>query len=76
MVDKLNCLTGTVSTLVGTGKSGNVDGPINVATFNNPLTLAFNKDDGSLFVADRDGQVLRKVSKDGVNRGLMTSKLH
>lgn len=56
---------GQVSTLAGSGAAGSSDGGGAVASFNNPAGIALNPLDGSLVVADRTGNRLRRVTSDG-----------
>lgn len=49
----------------GSGTKGYSDGPANLAQFNNPCQICFDKD-GTLYVADTDNFCVRKVSSEGV----------
>ncbi|MCL2724766.1 MAG: hypothetical protein FWD69_10055 [Polyangiaceae bacterium] len=53
-----------VSTLAGTGKEGDANGPGSKATFNSPYGIAIGPD-GSLYVADRDNNKIRRIAVDG-----------
>jgi sugar lactone lactonase YvrE len=55
---------GTVTTWVGSGKTGGDDGAGNKAKFDNPLGVALDKQ-GSLYVTEYGGHRLRKVAADG-----------
>jgi sugar lactone lactonase YvrE len=58
-------LDGTLITTIGTGARGAADGPFDRATFNRPQGLALdagqNGDEGALYVADTENQLVRKV---------------
>jgi sugar lactone lactonase YvrE len=56
---------GQVSTLAGSGLAGSSDGGGHVASFNNPAGIVLNPMDGSLVVAERTGNKLRRVTTDG-----------
>ncbi len=56
---------GTVSTYAGNGIAAFVDGNANkVAAFNGPAGIAFDKK-GNLFVADRNNNMIRKITPTG-----------
>lgn len=55
----------SVSTLAGSGAVGTADGPGDSASFVAPAGIAYGSD-GQLYVADRDAQRIRIVSKAGV----------
>ncbi len=55
---------GTVSTLAGTGQRGSADGAGTVATFNVPVGVAVDGA-GTVYVADRYNNRIRKVSPEG-----------
>ncbi|MFI5160190.1 MAG: NHL repeat-containing protein [Sphingobacteriales bacterium] len=58
-------VAGTVSTYAGNGNAGFVDGAASkVATFNGPAGVAFDTK-GNLFVADRNNNMIRKISPAG-----------
>ncbi len=52
-------LNGNISEMIGSGKKGFSDGPLNQAEFFNPQGLAYR--DGLLFVADTGNHSIRKV---------------
>jgi len=57
---------GTVTTLTGSpGKVGDVDGPISLALFCSPSDITVDKNDGSLYVADKGNHKIRKISAAG-----------
>jgi sugar lactone lactonase YvrE len=49
---------GKISTLAGTGKTGNQDGPALKSTFNGPKHLCFDKN-GNIIIADDKNQLIR-----------------
>lgn len=49
----------------GSGVKGHLDGPSQLAQFNNPCQICFDKD-GTLYVGDTDNYCVRKVSNDGI----------
>lgn len=55
---------GTVVTIAGNGTNGYVDGPGSQAQFNNPCGTAVDKD-GNIYVSERNGRHIRKISPDG-----------
>jgi len=71
--DELGCTLrkvdalGNVVTLAGsTGQCGFADGTGAQARFNSPRGMAIDAVTGSLYVADNQNQVIRKVTKEGV----------
>ena len=56
---------GTVSTIAGSGINGYADGAAASAQFNNPCGTAVDKD-GNVYVAERNGHNIRKITPDGV----------
>ena len=52
-----------VSTVSGTGASGNVDGALGTATWNNPDGICFSPD-GNLVVINRNANAIRKLTTD------------
>jgi sugar lactone lactonase YvrE len=58
-------LTATVSTLVGTGTSGYVDGTASVAQLSFPMGICADSQ-GNIYVADFYNNVIRKVTPAGV----------
>ncbi|MGZ3874336.1 MAG: NHL domain-containing protein, partial [Mucilaginibacter sp.] len=57
-------LTGTVSTVAGTGAAGLTNGNAAIATFNGPQGMAFDVS-GDLYVADQNNYVVRKITPSG-----------
>lgn len=55
---------GDISTLAGNGKEGNDDGANAIASFRQPTAVAVDKS-GSVYVADRDNQVIRLIDPSG-----------
>lgn len=53
----------TVSTVAGTGVLGGVDGPGRAAMFRRPTGVAVGSD-GSIYVADSDNHVIRRIADD------------
>ncbi len=60
----LSVVPAQVSTFAGSGMSGTQDGPSAGATFVEPWSIAMASD-GTLYVADRGGNAIRKISADG-----------
>jgi RHS repeat-associated protein len=56
---------GMVTTYAGTGIANSTDGPVATATFNHPFSLAFDKS-GNLFITDRVGSRIRKITPAGI----------
>jgi sugar lactone lactonase YvrE len=56
---------GTVSTIAGSGINGYADGAAASAQFNNPCGTAVDKD-GNVYVSERNGRNIRKITPDGV----------
>jgi len=56
--------SGIVTTFAGTGAIGSTDGPDSIASFNYPSGLFFDHS-GNLLVADRNNNLLRKITPDG-----------
>ena len=56
---------GVVSTIAGTGDGGSADGPAMSATFNRPHGIALSPN-GTLFVSENVGNVIRAISPDGM----------
>ncbi len=49
----------------GSGVKGHLDGPKELAEFNNPCQICFDQD-GNLYVGDTDSYCVRRISTDGV----------
>ncbi|WP_183557718.1 NHL repeat-containing protein [Mucilaginibacter sp. SP1R1] len=58
-------LTGTVTTIAGTGKAGNSDGTGTAASFSHPSGITIDNA-GNLFVADAGNNLIRKITPAGV----------
>ncbi|CAN5736182.1 hypothetical protein BH11BAC7_BH11BAC7_32370 [soil metagenome] len=56
---------GVVTTLTGTGASGNTDGALNVATFYSPYGMCVDNT-GNLYIGDKLNNVIRKISANDV----------
>lgn len=54
-----------VEEYAGSGAKGHLDGPAELAQFNNPCQICFDKD-GTLYVGDTDNYCVRKVSPEGI----------
>ncbi|WEK33851.1 MAG: IPT/TIG domain-containing protein [Candidatus Pseudobacter hemicellulosilyticus] len=55
---------GVVSTFAGSGANGFEDGPAATARFNNPCATTVDAS-GNVFVAERNGKRIRKITPDG-----------
>ena len=64
-IRKVVIATGAVSTLAGNGTAGNVDGTGTAAQFNEPRGIGIDGA-GNLYVAERIGNRIRKVTPEGV----------
>ncbi|SHN10595.1 gliding motility-associated C-terminal domain-containing protein [Mucilaginibacter sp. OK098] len=56
---------GITSVFAGTGASGAVNGPANIATFHNPGGIAIDAS-GNLYVADQQNNMIREITSAGV----------
>jgi sugar lactone lactonase YvrE len=56
---------GLVSTLAGSGKAGSDDGLGTAASFNSPTGVAVDQN-GNVYVADQDNDMIRKISAEGM----------
>lgn len=57
--------SGIVTTFAGTGSTGSLNGPVLSATFNRPISLAFDNS-GNLYVGDELNFMVRKITKSGI----------
>ena len=57
-------LNGEWSTFAGTGTSGGMDGPVESATFNNPIGIGFSHSGDTLYVADSPNRLRRIVFEE------------
>ena len=64
LIRKINS-KGIVTTLAGSGKTGNEDGKGEEASFFYPTALTVDKK-GNVFVADTHNNLIRKISSEGV----------
>jgi len=64
---------GVVSTLAGSGIGGYKDGSRTEAQFNSPSGIAVDRS-GNVYVADRDNNMIRKITPDGVVSTLAGNK--
>ncbi len=62
-----------MTTYAGSSKPGFKDGIANQALFDQPVSLALDERDGSLYVADYSNHRIRKISTDGMNCNLFFS---
>ena len=56
---------GTVTTIAGSGTNGYQDGNATAAQFNNPCGTAVDNN-GNIYVSERNGRNIRKITPDGV----------
>lgn len=61
----LNMITHQIDVFAGSGIKGHADGPKELAEFNNPCQICFDKD-GNLYVGDTDNYCVRRISTDGI----------
>ena len=54
--------TGVVTTIAGSGSQGSTDGAANVASFNNPFSVAYDATTGNIYVADNGNNKIRKIT--------------
>jgi len=64
---------GVVSTLAGSGIGGYKDGSRTEAQFNSPTGIAVDRS-GNVYVADRDNNMIRKITPDGMVSTLAGNK--
>ncbi len=63
-VRRIDLMAGIVETFSGNGNSGSEDGPAHVASFVQPIALAFDTD-GTLYVSDVGSHTIRRVDLNG-----------
>jgi hypothetical protein len=56
---------GVVGVLAGSGQAGAADGVVDGASFNNPVGIAYNPNNGYVVVADDNNHLIRQVSPFG-----------
>ena len=61
----LNMITKKIDDFAGSGIKGHADGPKELAEFNNPCQICFDKDE-NLYIGDTDNFCVRRVSTDGI----------
>lgn len=61
----LNMITQEIEVFAGSGIKGHADGPKELAEFNNPCQICFDKD-GNLYVGDTDNYCVRLISPEGI----------
>ena len=54
-------LNGEWSTFAGTGTAGGIDGPVEMATFNNPIGVGFTSSGDTLYIADSPQRIRRII---------------
>lgn len=62
---KINMRTLEIEDFAGSGVKGHLDGPKELAEFNNPCQICFDQD-GNLYVGDTDNFCVRRISTDGI----------
>ncbi len=65
IIRQIDLTTRGVSSPIGSGTKGYQDGPANQAQFESPLDLAFNPENGDLYIADVGNRLIRKYDSDG-----------
>ncbi|MCB9740856.1 MAG: DUF1566 domain-containing protein, partial [Deltaproteobacteria bacterium] len=68
--------SGEVVTLAGQGKASNADGKGSTAGFNLPGGIAIHPDSGDLYIADIDGNRIRRLQLDGTVTTIAGSGQH
>jgi sugar lactone lactonase YvrE len=63
-VRKIDLTAGIVETFSGSGNSGSEDGPAHIASFGQPIGLAFDTD-GTLYVSDVSLHTIRRIDVNG-----------
>ncbi|MCS7077554.1 MAG: OmpA family protein [Bacteroidia bacterium] len=59
---RVNFIEKTVTVFAGNGRPGNKDGPLSVATFNNPVEIVVDSK-GNFFVVDHNNNSIRKIER-------------
>jgi hypothetical protein len=62
---RMDIRTLDVEDYAGSGIKGHLDGPKEMAEFNNPCQICFDKD-GNLYVGDTDSYCVRRISPEGI----------
>ncbi|MDD4591302.1 MAG: IPT/TIG domain-containing protein [Parabacteroides sp.] len=62
---RINMRTLEIEDFAGSGVKGHLDGPKELAEFNNPCQICFDQD-GNLYVGDTDNFCVRRISTDGI----------
>lgn len=62
---RMNMNTLEIEDFAGSGVKGHMDGPKELAEFNNPCQICFDQD-GNLYVGDTDNFCVRRISTDGI----------
>jgi hypothetical protein len=62
---RIDMRTLEIEDFAGSGIKGHADGPRELAQFNNPCQICFDKD-GNLYVGDTDNYCVRRISTEGI----------
>lgn len=57
---------GQVTSFAGSGQTGSADGAMQAASFNHPIRSGFDAATGNFYVADRDNNLIRSVTRQAV----------